>query len=227
MHFLIFVPRIDAAQPTLDAAGLGDFAANSTPFALARGPGGGPGTLFGWTKPTDPCREFGFFPDRQTWSPSKPAGRYWVGLWNDSPPTPAELLRTSPFDGGAVRLGDGQSWRIPAAARLPKTCVLSDDGEPGFRIADQFQEFWRESETYFFQLVLADAGDEDIIIDANWWSYLCRALRLNYRIVPEVVSELRLFSTDTMLEAVLATVEGRPIHEAVDQKKTDATLPVS
>lgn len=220
MHFQIYVPRPDmSVVPSLAAAGLAELQAGAE-HVEAAGPDGGRGYVYAWRKPTDACRDHGYFPDRQTWIPSKPAGRYYVGLWNDAPPTPAELARPRPLEGSPVGLGDGREWLIPAAARVPRDCVLDDDGVPAFVVGERCRAFWDESERFFRDLVLADVEARKLVIDADWWAYLCRALAMNYRVVPELVSHLRLFDTDTMFAAVMATVDGLRIREAEAQKKT-------
>ena len=40
-------------------------------------------------------------------------GRYWVGIWKDSPPLPSELKCRDFQAGDFVTLGDGQEWLMP------------------------------------------------------------------------------------------------------------------
>jgi hypothetical protein len=228
MHFLIFVPRQDGGRlPTLADAGLADFAAGAMHFDLAVGPGKRAGVLFGWVKATDAAKDFGYFPDRQTWIESKPAGQYWLGLWKGSAPTPAELLRPFPFRGSAVALGDGNAWIVPAAAKLPKTTApeLDEHGNPKFTLDARFARYWQLSERYFAELADADFTLGEIEVDAGLWHFAVEALRMNYRLVPELVAHLGLLAPSDLLTVLAAAIDLPNLEEVLAKKKRELFPP--
>lgn len=51
---------------------------------------------------------------KQEWS-RIPGSEAWVGLWTDSLPSPADLLRDDALEGHTVRLLDGRDWTVPIA----------------------------------------------------------------------------------------------------------------
>lgn len=220
MHYQIFISgeQTNASQ-RLIAAGLADHVADAEHFAAANGPDGERGLLFAWRKIGVP--EMGYRPDAQTWLPAAAAGelparRYWVGLWNDKPITPEDLLRPYAYGGKAVRLGDGHDWRIPQAAALPKDLILRDDGSYRFAVQRQFHEFYLRACDYFLQIGAARAdadGEVMVTIDEDWIAFCLQAIRLNYRLVPEVaVTHLRLFSDQNLAKLLDATLDGLKAH---------------
>jgi len=122
MHYQIFVPRDPDADPMthpLDRAGLSDLIDNAegVPIGNGQGPDDKPGDCYAWRRPGQ--MQMGIRQEGQTWIPAMPIGgekaaRYWVGIWNDSPPIPFDLERQGGHPGKWVKLGDGQEWCVPS-----------------------------------------------------------------------------------------------------------------
>lgn len=231
MRFAIYIPgdgKID--EQKLRDVGLPLLAAGCSGIPTTSGPDGKPGVVFSW--PTnDPRSTIAYLPDNQTWIPAtvsddRPANRYWVGFTNNAPPTPGDLAWGQQFSGSEVKLGDGNMWLIPEAGMLTKSCRLNDDGSWGYYVAQKFQAYWDESCQWFQLLTGAMLDGEDrLSVPASCCDYLCRALSINYRLTPEVVSHLSLFNTNTIIPALSVTVSGITINEELLQKKTVDTPP--
>ena len=224
MHFQVFLPNAIGQNPQLlDAVGLADLAEGATFMPVKAGPNGGPGMIVFWRRPG--AHASGYIPDRQEWIPAVPSGglpaaRYWVGFWSDSLPLPSDLARARLFSGTAVELGDGNSWVLPVAAMLPRDAILDPEtGEVLFEIQERFMAFWKASEPWYARLM----GDADgtLTIDRGWFDYVLQAARMNYRLIPEVASQLRLFSTANLYECLSVTVDGMRIALVEDEKKNE------
>lgn len=230
-RFLIYIPGDDKANPAkLDAVGLSHLKPRANFLPASSGPDGKPGVVISW--PTDPAGLMGYLPNDQEWTPAdadgdRPAGRYWIGFVKGRPPRATELEWPVQVDGQLVKLGDGWSWRMPAAGKLPKNCRRGADGKWGFIVRDQFAQFWEESYRWYIALgEMVLTGNGTYQVDASCCDYLTRALGMNYMLTPEVVSRLELFGTDTILDSLLATVDGQSVRdEEESQKKTDDTQP--
>lgn len=211
MHFLIFIPGAKGQSPKLlEEAGLADLVAGCE-FLDSVGPENSRGVLCAWRKP-GAAVDFCFAPERQTWLPAVPtvehelpAKRYWVGLSNEKPPRPAELARSYQSVGRKVPLGDGQEWLFPEARELTRDLILKDDGNWEFEIQRQHHAFWVEAHEWL-QRLAPQEGTSTFSYNALM-GFLLRGLRLNYRILPEVASHLKLFNTENV-RAPLFTVIG-------------------
>lgn len=231
MRFLIYIPGDGMAnEHKLIDAGLPLLARGCAGIATSAGPDGKAGVVFSW--PTaDPRTTMGYLPDIQEWIPAVPSGdlpakRYWVGLVKDALPGPGDLAVAQQFEGDLVTLGDGQTWKMPAAAQLPKKCRLADNGSWMFFVQDEFVAYWDESCQWYADLAtrtIAEVAAFAIEVDASCCEYLARALSLNYRLTPEVISHLELFDSLNIGRAIQATIHGITLREEITQKKTDET----
>lgn len=202
MHFIIYLPKLATADPQhLADVGLADCAVGATMTAL---PGNRAvtdehtgGLLVSWG-PLGPgvARE----PSRLAWLPAMPldgfaAGRYFVGIDNAHPPAAHELLRREPFPGTPVPLGDGGRWVIPHASELPFDIIRNrQTGEIEHTPRPAFYAFW--TKCLQWQRLFDAHGDGDPLPDeAEQLEFLEEALRLNYRLTPEVIAYLKLFSS--------------------------------
>lgn len=204
MHYLIWIPDgtgepTDTKEKVFGLVGLSDHVDNAEAMPSI-GPTGGQGVLFCWRK-NGPC-EFKFDPANQDWIPASQQGdwaygRYWVGIWKSSPPTPENLVRTYPYAGGTVSLGDETvtQWLVPAALELPQNLILMDDGSTRFEIQRRFHAFWMRAIDIAKRL-------SDGIPYSECRHFCVDALRINYRITPEVASSLRLFSNITVRQVI-------------------------
>lgn len=211
MHYLIWMPQseispTDTKLQTLERVGLADHVDNAEPMESI-GPTGTSGILFCWRK-NGPC-EFKFDPQEQDWIKAAAngdwkAGRYWVGIQKGNPPIPANLVRAYPYRGENYTLGDGQSWIIPRAESLPRDIILQDDGSLKFETQRMFHAFSMQADAW---RTVRD-NKEPFKFTAGW-HFVVSALRLNYRITPEVASALKLFNTENIGELVAMIIEGQ------------------
>lgn len=211
MHYLIFIPNAnDATGPgKLAEVGLADHVAGAEFLVTDVGPENQAGVLIAWRKPGDGC-DFCYAPERQTWVPAAiagelPRGRYFVGFANEKLPRPEELQRPYPYRGPVMDLA-GAAWRIPAPKELPHDLILADDGSLKFQIQRQYHEYTLRAGTWL-EMVQAAAEDAGAGLDyADMWAFVVQALRINYRITPEVVSYLRLFDQHNVIRALFAAI---------------------
>lgn len=197
-HFQIYLPGCTDQNPQhLVDAGLGGLASGMDFMPEGVGPDGKGGSILAWRKPTD--QRMGYKPQEQTWLPAVTcgdliSGRYWVGIWNDRPPTPADLLRPYAHKGTYVTLGDGKQWLIPEAEKLPADMIRADDGTWRFLVQRQYHDFYLESLRWRQWW----AGSPTGFAYADVADFAELALGLNYRITTEVVSHLRLLTRDNV-----------------------------
>lgn len=208
MHFQLFIPNRRAANPQhLIDVGLADFVPGAE-FLDSRGPDDAQGSaqsgvLVAWRKPG--ATELGYRPDQQEWKPAIPtnalaAGRYWIGFWKDSLPTPDDLRRPYCHRGTELELGDGQAWTFPHPQKLPRDVILEDDGSHRYELQRRFHDYGLEVERWQAHF----AGKDTTFFYRDAIDTVLNALRLNYRLTPEVQNALRLLNTDNLERAILA-----------------------
>lgn len=205
-RFQIFIPTEDTAQlnteKLLTDVGLADLIEGAAP-ERSHGPEEQKGVVISW--PTVGDSHTGYKPEQQKWIHAKPKGnleakRYWVGIWNDNPPTPNDLKRNYQYRGGFVAMNDGQEWLMPMAGELPTDAILADDGTWKFVVQRQFHDLFNEATRWHGLVTNSDGGAtaeySDII------EFVVPALSLNYFLTPEVVSELRLLSKEVSVKCL-------------------------
>lgn len=211
--FQVFIPDSPGKNNVpLESVGLTDgFGGHETNRTNA-GPDGTPGAVYSWITPQ--AVRFGYKPDEQTWVPSakdgdRESGAYWIGFWNDSAPTEKDLRRPDLRRGAPVKLGDGDQWVITTPDHLERYPDLQTDGSIKWCADAQFN--WltadldrRKEEGVQTSEVDGEQVTSILFDDLADWHFLCRVLAVNYRITPEVVSRLRLFSQSAIRETVAA-----------------------
>lgn len=211
---MIFVPgdtHVDGtAKDLLKAVGLEHLARGIEPKP-SEGPDGLRGRLFWWSDSTV-AGHFLYKPEVQTWIPSaksgdRKSGAYWVGFFNDSPPTEEDLRKPDRRSGPFVKLGNGERWAIVFPGSLDKDALLNADGNITWVVDEAFN--WLvtsvEKRTAETKATEDENGDFTMIFDDEKdWRFFCDVLAINYRVTPEVVSHLRLFSRRTVRELLAA-----------------------
>ncbi len=247
MHYAIYLPGKQGANPAhLESVGLGSLGTDGgVQFADAHShtPDGKSGLMAVWG--VQPAMNPAFY----DWQPAKAcsrrelsAGRFWFGQHAESPLTPKDCERKVIQLGYGIPLRDKQVWRIPAAVNLPHYHGLNGDGEYERWVADEYREFWRQSERYaveFFKAIdqleqlrlrrpdlPTDSTVEFTLKDA--WEFCCAALAINYRLTPELIDLLGLIDDGAMRNIIKAAIDLPVILEANDQKKTEEfSIPVT
>jgi hypothetical protein len=172
--------------------------------------------------------DLGYLPNRQSWRPARPcpksslpAGRFWLGRFNDLPVAPPSLARDKQYASQAVKLADSQAWMIPIARQLPHVWGLAENGEFAPRPREEFAAFCLRSESIYEHLT--NGGSMSL---SEAWGYACAALALNYRVTPDMVDFLALIDTVCGPNLIAATVEMEAIITATEQKKSTESAEV-
>lgn len=227
MHYLIFIPGSTVPnKKRLGDVGLSDHSQGAFMSPCPHGPMGLSGVLAFWQH----SNLNGYFPSQQEWiasyeATSSDAGAYWVGLANNDLPQPNELIRNEVQEGSYVTLGDGKQWLIPAARLLPRDYVCRANGQWTGDVFEQFKGYWNESLKWFEAVLEWDlSGETKPCVDPiEAIKFITSALKLNYRVTPEVISRLRLLNSKNLASAIVATVSGLEIHGEMDREKKDSS----
>jgi hypothetical protein len=230
------------------------------------GPDGGGGLIVGDTRRTAGV-DVGHYPEKQVWRripenllaqplpndrgsemSSDDSAAVWVGHVKGQPPGPADLIRADALPGTAVKLGDGNEWRIPAVRawvsvdgaegwtpRLPRQADLGDDGvwKPG-AVLPAYAELSRVAAAWWDELVRA--GSEEAAkanvetskrrVELNFDDGLGAAvavLAANYAIGPVETAMLGLLNGAAAADVLNAAVDWPTFCQWLE-KKTAAVL---
>lgn len=215
-HFRVFLPGATTADPNrLKRVGLEHLIPGAV-FLLNQQLNDVNGAIVSWNN-EDP----GLSVDGFSWIPAYasgdlPEGRYLVGLPIESP-RPDELEWPKMFGGYLVTLGDGNSWCIPSAGMLPQTVKMRSNGQASRQVRKEFQKYFDDSVKWFADFISRDFDDVNQTFDSEIFNYLARALMLNYRLTPEVISELELFGTENLVTCLRVSVDGLKIAEEINE----------
>lgn len=195
MHFLIYIPGAERPDLTdLDRVGLSDLRENAFSTICHQGPDEGRGVLWGWQNSDDRRLHLVCDLERQTWLPAVATGalesqRYWVGIDNAQPPTPANLQRAVIFGGKATPLG-AHEWIVPQESLMPRRITRTDHGLTTEYLTHQ--EFRTTCEYWRIKLSkLQDGGDVGL---EELLTFVEMALKCNYRLTTEVADYLQLWT---------------------------------
>jgi hypothetical protein len=211
---------------------------------VLRGPDNGCGTLVCAKDRLEPGR-LKYRPHEQTWRLVGAAGRpaYWIGTFNDDPPTPNDLVRKKTIPGHETELADGRLWLCPVARgqaaqdgrlvwyhTLPRTIVLDEESDRQWtegKVVPRYARLWELAGQYWQARVgsampEASAGEQvkfDFQGDAAA-AALC--LAVNYRVTSVEVSDLGLLDTDAPRKILDALIDWPTLIKlsAEMQKKT-------
>ncbi len=224
MQFLYFLPnREQVTVEELVAMGLGYvFAAEPgtkvttafTPRAVQTGPGGETGLMV--------CRGnaelVGYYPKRQRFQ-KEPEANYWVGMFTDSIPTPAELQRDAMIDGTMLCLADGNDWLLPKSREwvdlegellvkmsLPRRLTRDEKGEwwPG-EVKPRYARLWELAQEYAALAMGSDDDDEDATIRFQFDDYdelILQCFQCNYVVSAAEIDLLGIYD-DQVRERVM------------------------
>lgn len=215
MHYQLFLPTGNVEQSlneSLAAVGLADHAGNATPIKCEKGPGGLSGKLVGWISTAAGSTCLDYRPDKQTWIESVPVdgrerGAYWVGIWNDSPPTESELRRPYTQSGEWVEFA-ASKWKLPTVGSVDRYAAYNDDGSMRWVPVREFAWLMDESEK-LKEEYLQSWGAKELAFQFNpteFVDWLLRLLRVNYHMTPEVAAHLELWRSGQVADAVLLSL---------------------
>jgi len=205
-HHLIFIGSSCTGDgEVLKRLGLEDHIAGMEASQLAgeQSPDGEPGNLYAWRAKGN--EQMVVNKDKQTWV--KSASGYWVGIWNESPPSETELRRPYMQNGVWLEFGEEKkgTWKLPTPATIDQKLALSDDGNWKYLPIRQLAWYSEEMSKRRAGCEIIGDGDEAKInvsfdvYDAT--ALIVRALRINYRITPEVCHLLDLFTERNITNA--------------------------
>jgi hypothetical protein len=205
-HHLVFVENEVAKGEPKDVVfkriGLEDHIAgcDALPVSDEESPCDKAGILFAWRSRGDD--QIIVKRDQQDWM--KSASGYWVGVWKDKLPTEEQLRRNYMQKGQWIELKGGK-WKLPTPATIDKDLALNDDGTWKYVPIRELSWYSEECEKRYadFQIDEAD-GKMSMRVAYNpleTINLIIRALRINYRITPEVVHMMRLITERNISEA--------------------------
>lgn len=213
MRPLIFIPGQSGDRPDARAMrllGLEGFEKQADMIHISAGPASQAGWLLSWLSPT--FTQLLYAPDKQTWIPAASVngstfGRYFVCVWNQSPCSESDLRKKDARKGQLITLGNGEQWRITTPQTLERYPVFAD-GAVQWVVDEQFN--WLSTEldeikaTALTTWIDAEQKQHTTFTfdDTRHFLFLCDVLAINYRITPELVVALRLFSNDSVRRVI-------------------------
>lgn len=142
--------------------------------------------------------------EKQTWR-KLPGDRMgapvYCGMWNESKPTPDELVRATTLTGYAYALADGHEWRVPLVRRygddghsccLPRLLDFDDNGKAiDGEVIAQYRSLWDLTKPIMDDLLATyDLGEmpEQPLTRQQAADIAVQLLQVNYRVaLPELV----------------------------------------
>lgn len=218
MRYLIFLPHSQhkLQSQALESVGLSDHVKGCDCLPTT-GPNNQQGWMIGWLDHEQ--TRLTYSPDEQVWIPSmidgdRPEGAYWVGIWKQSPPTETDLRRPEGRNGAWITMADGSRWRFPSPATLERFPEIKD-GKLTWVVDEHFAWFVSEIEKRKAMLTVDSETPGKAFVTWNLeddFAFIVRALRLNYRLVPEVVIHQKLINEST-LKALTTGILGYTLIE--------------
>lgn len=144
----------------------------------------------------------------------------YVICWGDTP-TPELLRRRRQAEGEWCELGDGALWLMPTVRRrlqetlLPRAWSLSEDGSVVEAVESRFEALWSRSASWL-PWVLTEQSATGYFGEGGW-VIASQALSVNYRVGPEEALLLRLWTTQSIDDAIRVAMD----KGWYEQKKTD------
>lgn len=237
---LYYAPgRVSVDREELAALWLGyAFERNPDCRQCQRGPDSGRGVVFADSRFIPPS-ELGYHELKQRWAKTA-KGDVWIGVCNDSPPTPADLARDSQIAGHLVILADDQRWLCPVARAfdtngdspvpylaLPQTVGVDEHGDWGTGgVVPKFRRLWETATKWFDSVRSAGLGEDSTIkFDfADIADAATLAIQTNYRVGKDEVSILGLFDNRCMTAVLQALVDWPTLEDWLKKKAVSAAL---
>lgn len=224
--FLYFIPdAVSVTLKDLERLGLGYAFGEqvSSVQVVCDGPGGQQGHIIADDSRV-PSQHIGYYSDRQTWL-QIPQSNNWVGLLNDSRPTPRDLLRDDAITGHVLTLADGHEWEVPVAREyspdgytvcLERQIAIGEDGRPiPGDIVPRDSRLWAIAEKmadHIYSIERSSLEGEDLI------ELAVEVLARNYRVG---LIELVILSTltDRLYQPILQALVDYPTFTSWASKK--------
>lgn len=204
--YYVYIPgKFASPKDAFAHAGLSSIVTNANVFESHRTPKG-EGRFYVWTDPTNPSNNvpFHYEPETQTWEESAD-GKYWVGWCHDRVPDPESLARPDGIGGYAVKLGDGNLWRMPSINALPVSFRLGPDGKEGAHVKPGWKRI--EERMLWAWRTLEEQTKGTLPDEAECRKYVAEMLCVNYLMVPEIAYMLGLIDSETWGQAFAMTLD--------------------
>lgn len=210
MHPVVLLPpAAEGAAPAVAArfaaAGLADWAAGAVGCPAAGSPPVA-GDCFAWDPPWPADLS------ALEWLPAAaapptadapgglPAGRYRLGVDPAALPAAAELRRDYRYPGAAVAAGGG-SWLVPEVDALPCAYGVNPDGTWHRTAAPAVEALSARLRGLRRMLAGAGGGKPAAVRTDHLLDLSAAALRLNYRLTPELCGRLGLLTAEVRVRA--------------------------
>lgn len=181
----------------------------------SRGPGPDDqiGYVFELKKPPHPAgrhpRGLQYAPDDQTWYECAD-GAFWLGWFNDDPPTPFDLQRRREITGTPIETVDGQIWQIPALRREDGTprlrCVVGIDRSGRLTFdepAPPYAALWALVRRCVQRM---QGGLGECLTNEDAFELYTTAMSFNYRVSMWELGFLKLIEVSAMVPTILAVL---------------------
>jgi len=209
--FLYFVPGVTENKVDVKAVGL-EYAFDGSPAKSynTRGFDGEGGSVLAQR---EKGASLSFDPPKQTWKEFK---GYWVGYWNNNPPTEEALRRDLQLRGKPIRIRE-EWWTVPIArsfelddgqiiarGNLSRYWDVNKDGEFVFGdVEERLRPLWDAALQWWDFVYQMDSPDEDktieppVLLQVDLAKLACVVMGFNYRIGPAEMAMLHMLSEDT------------------------------
>lgn len=204
MHYELFIPgQFNAAEDALQSVGFDGYGNGVESSIVEFGPTGERGYWLAWR---GSGRRPQFNDHAGRWMPAeafdgRPPTRYHIAIDLEDPPKPQDLAKARMVEGRRVTLRDGNSWLMPSVPKLERSIVLRD-GE--FAMAVDPVLAWAYAEAQRWHELAEQPNTRHEVIDAMRTVY--RILCINYRLTPELVNVLGLFTSKNVEECLMAMI---------------------
>ena len=186
------------------------------------GPDGGSGVIICYQTPKGsiPDRD-GYVPSQQTWHD---CGEFWIGLDNNSPVVPEDLVRESQNDGYAIALG-GREYVVPVVRREDDTTLLPRDIQlnPAREVLKaQFQKNWDDS-AEVIEWAQNNSWPKELDGVAHAVELAVSVLGINYRYGVHEHNAIGLIDSTNWLKVLVCSSDFPKLKEIDEsQKKTES-----
>lgn len=210
-HVVLYLPgqtAPDYQQLTRVGAGAflreGDTSPNLSQI-VQDGPDGGAGMFVHWGGET-------YAPGRYDWLH---CGQYSLGTSRQSPPVPTDLQRNRQLPGREWHDAAGRAWLLPNVLALPYRFDLEESGAWGRCARAEYQPV--QDRCVWACGVLKELFENKTPLpEAECLDFVCDMLSLNYRVNRRLCAMLGLYDSDTLLRALVATVDYEQIRHLVE-----------
>lgn len=217
-----------------------------------KGPGGKSGVLVTIFPPSGQApKRLGYYPEFQRWT--RLQDDLWIGLDNEEPPRPQDLLRATrkrdaagrpaPLHAGySPTLADGEAWTIPVVRRpplllesgweesdLPHDIGWDESGRFAQTLKIEYQAIWEEAGQLCGQFFGPDGdlAEETTLTVEDGLRRAIRLLQLNYRYGRHEQNVLHAIDRSNVFFILGIALDLPTVKELLDarQKKSDPPAP--